>query len=412
MNKSKFFVSLLTVVIYEILMMLVRPDGMSNTKVAITLLIWISFYMSFSTFILQYQIIKTALPKYVFGVFIALIIWNIINVVRGALSYDSITTIWGNDRTSLALLVPFFLSFGVNETNLRTINRLFTGLIITGTIGYFLFFFVFSSEISNYYYNQAFVVLFSGAVFLITIIPFQTSKIRLITFLGSLFLFYLAYETGSRTMMLRTIMLCFSLIAIYLYIRFNAKLIILVAFLTLLLPFILLQKSIIRGQSAFEQYLSKIGNIEFNDDTRTFLYVELFDDLIQNKKLLIGKGSNARYYSPYFAKVEGDSSIRIDIEVGILGLLLKGGLISVLLNLALLLIAIYLALFRTNNYLVMGAGLMLLVHTLLLFIENFIIYSTYNITVWFFIGVCLSKRIRLLNNIEIKNILINTNDLS
>lgn len=411
MNKNRLFISLITVLIYEILMVLVHPEGLSFIKILITVLIWISFYLSVSTFTQLYKSTRENLPGYAIIIFLILILWNIVNIFRGIISDDTIATILGNKGTSLALLVPFSLVFGINEINLKTINMFFIGLIIIGLPAFFLFF-AFSGETGNYIYNQAFQVLISGTVFLITITPFQTIKNKLLIFLGSILLFYLAIKTEDRAMMLRIFMLYFSLIAIYLYKKFNFKWILILAFFSLLIPFFLLYKSIISGQSALEYYLSKINDQKLSDDTRTFIYIEVFEDLSRNNELIIGKGSNARYYSPYFAEAEGDSSLRLSIEVGILAILLKGGFIAVLLNLTFLFIAIYLSFFRTNNYFVVGIGFILLVHTLLLFIENILEYSTYNFTIWLLIGVCLSKKIRTFNNIEIKNALLYGNSIS
>jgi hypothetical protein len=409
MSVSKFFLALLTVVIYEVFMVLIPIEGLSLLKLVITLLIWISFYLSISTFIQLYQSVKENIPHFALSIFFALVCWNIINVFRGALSEDSITTIWGNKGTSLALLIPFSLAFGLSETNLRTINRFFIGLIIIGAPAYLLFY-VLSGETENIVYNQAFQILFSGSVFLIMLTPLETGGNKFVIFLGSVLLFYFAIKTEVRTMMLRILLLYSSLIALYFYSKFNFKWIIPLAFLTMFVPFILVQKSISSGQSAFDLYFSKFDYQDLTMDTRTFLYQEVYDDLRQNNRLLIGKGSNGRYYSPYFSEQEGDASIRLSMEVGIMALLLKGGYIAVFLNLFLILIAIYFAFFKSNNYLVMGLGFMLLVHLFLLFIQNFIEYSTYNLATWFFIGVCLSKKSRSLNNIEIRNILLNGNN--
>jgi len=126
--------------------------------------------------------------------------------------------------------------------------------------------------------------------------------------------------------------------------------------------------------------------------------------------MIIGKGANGRYYSDYFSTVEGDSPIRLNIEVGFLGLLLKGGMIAVILNLMLLIIAIYHAFFKSKNIFIVSIGFILLVHTILLFVENVISYSNYNFIIWYFIGICLSQKIRMLNNNQIKVILNTTKE--
>ena len=116
MKNNKLFWALLTATIYSILMIMLKPTGLSLTKVSITLLVWISFYLSFSTFILKFKTIKIKLPKKAFVIFIALIIWNLICIFRSFINETgSITTLFGNIYTSLALLVPFSLVFGVKQ---------------------------------------------------------------------------------------------------------------------------------------------------------------------------------------------------------------------------------------------------------------------------------------------------------
>jgi len=137
------------------------------------------------------------------------------------------------------------------------------------------------------------------------------------------------------------------------------------------------------------------------------LYFEVFKDLLENNQLITGKGASGTYYSEYFRTAEGDSDTRLTVEVGLLAILLKGGLIAVFINLLILFIAIYLAFFRSKNFYVIGVGYMLFIHTIILFIENLSSFSSYNFIIWIFIGVCLSKEIRNLSNQQIKNILFN-----
>lgn len=405
-NETKFFIALLTIIIYQILMTLINPVGLSLTKVSITILVWISFFLSFTTFIQRYQVIKFSLPSWGVYIFLAIISWNIINIFRSAINHDgSVTTLLGNSETSLALLVPFSLSFSTYTANLRIINKFFIDLILIALPAYFLFF-VLTNGSKEIVYNKAFQFMIYGTFFLITSIPFQSGRKKLIIIAGSILLFYLALVTEYRIMNIRIALLYLSVIALYFFRRFNIKLILFAAILSLSLPFYFLIESVRNGESAFEKYRPESNNEELTDDTRTFLYTEVYADLKQNNKLLIGKGSNGYYYSPYFDEYGGDTDERLSVEVGILALLLKGGIIAVILNLSILFIAIFLAFFRTNNYFVMSIGLMLVIHTIILFITNYLDYSLYNVALWFFIGICLSKKIRLLNDTEIKKYFI------
>jgi len=194
--------------------------------------------------------------------------------------------------------------------------------------------------------------------------------------------------------------------------RKNARWIPVVVLLTLFVPFYLIKTSIESKVSPFEKFLSRFEDMEMGVDTRTFLYQEVFEDLKNDNKLFTGRGSNGTYYSPYFDETGDDASHRLSVEVGILAIFLKGGFIAVALYLTILCMAIYQALFRSKNYYVFCIGLMLVVHALLLFISNPLDYSCYNMAIWFFTGVCLSKKISSLDNSEINNILIDANQLS
>jgi hypothetical protein len=317
-------------------------------------------------------------------------------------SENTIATLLGNPATSLALLVPFSLSFSIDKANIGVLVKLVILLIIICLPSY-LFFSKLSGIPDDMASNLAFQAMLTGVIFLIVLIPFQPARINIAVIAGSILLFYVATITGYRTMMLRIVLLFMSVMAVILYRKFHIQSIKYVAIIMLCTPFFLLFQSIKLGESPFEKYLQYANSPELSVDTRTFLYVEVFSDLKENRAFLTGKGSVARYNSPYFAVEEGDASTRLSVEVGILANLLSGGIISVVLNLTLLLISIFLALFKSNNHLVIGLGFLLMIHTVLLFVENFQLYSLYNLVLWFFIGVCLSKEMRAFNDREVIN---------
>lgn len=411
MNNRKFITALLAVIIFEILMVLIRPVGLSLLKFAITLLVWVSFFLSLSVFIRNYNKLKTDVPKNSFGVFIILLGWNIVNIMRSLFSNDgSLTTLFGNSNTSLALLVPFSLAFCYAKENLKVFNNLIISLIIIG-IPAFLIFFAVSNDRFDLNYNIAFELLIIGAVFLINVIPCQISRNKFLIVLGSILLFYLGIVTGYRVMLLRILLLYLILIPIYLYIRYKRNWIPTLVLVSLFIPFFLIKNSIETQQSPFEKFLSRFERMEMSVDTRTFLYLEVYDDLKKSDKLFVGKGSNGTYYSPYFDDTGEDTSNRLSVEVGILAILLKGGFVAVFLYLTILFMAIYYALFRSKNHFVMSLGFMLVIHTLLLFISNYLDYSVYNVAIWFFIGVCFSDEIRSLDNSGINNILNNADQI-
>ena len=130
-------------------------------------------------------------------------------------------------------------------------------------------------------------------------------------------------------------------------------------------------------------------------DTRTFLYEEVIDDLKNSNSLWFGKGAMGKYHSAYFAQgVEGgDAADRINVEVGVLSMLLKGGIVNLVLNFILLLYAIYYA-FKSNNKFTEYLAILVLCHFLSLFIANIPQYSIFSFTIWIAIGGCLSVAVR------------------
>lgn len=380
-------------------------QGVSLIKLIVTGLLWISFVIALIEFAGRYGLVKKILARNGFILFGTLLVWNILCIAKSLIFRDdTITTILGNATTSLALLVPFVLVFAIRKSNLHYLHKYFLILLLFG-IGLSPLFYVATGGDFNDFTLLTLSLLLSPVVFLITQFPYLTKKNRFIVIIGAAILFLVAYRSGVRTMIIREFLLFGCLFAILLYHKFRYKWVLYMAFPGLLVPLLLIGQGMATGISPFEEYLTFSDDDELSTDTRTFLYIELYSDLVENNRLLIGKGATGKYYSDYFSLAEGDASLRINMEVGILGVLMKGGLIAMTLNLAVFFIAIFYAFFRSKNSYVVGIGFILYVHTILLFIQNVIVYSTYNYLIWICVGICLSKDMRLLNNSQIKAIL-------
>lgn len=365
--------------------------------------------MAVHIFVNNYNKLKNIFPRFAFSILRLLLIWNLINIGRGLYSDNgAITTILGNVYTSMALLIPFVIGFSIKKVNLRKVNRYFFALLKIGII-LFILFFTFGGGVLNVTQFRILNLFFLPVVFLITTIHFEDRKKKYIILLVVILMFYVAFSSSNRTMMIRELLLITGLVSLYFYMQFHFKWILKGTFIFLIVPFIFIQYSMNTGESVIQKNLSVISNNEMSVDTRTFLYVEVYEDLVKNNQLLFGKGANGTYYSNYFNTARGDSDTRLTVEVGALAILLKGGLVALILYVLLLFTAIYYAFFRSNNYYIVGIGFMLFIYTILLFIENLISYSSNNLFVWFFIGICLSNEIRKMTNFEIKNILSSKN---
>ncbi len=392
--------------VYEIAMLIFHLNGLSLGKLIITALVWMSFGVTIREFVLNFDKLRKNIPTFPFAILMLLLSWNVINIIRTVLfNFGDITTVIGNTYTSLALLVPFVVIFGVNLSTIKILDKYYHGFMKLGIILFICFVVVNFGLRLNDTQTLVVFVLLQPVVFLITTLQFQPIGNKLFLLLCSVVLVYMAYLYSIRTMAIREILLFTCFVGVFLYHRFKWKWVLYVSFLTLLLPFILVQQSIVTGESAIKKYLSSSSDDDLSIDTRTFIYIELYADLVENGKLLVGKGANGRYYSDYFSEVEGDSEIRLNIEVGVLGLLLKGGFLAVVFNLIIFILAIWFAFFRSNNSYVVGLGFILIVHVVLFFLENIINYSSYNFYIWLVIGLCLSNNIRDLNNRQIEKIL-------
>ena len=81
-------------------------------------------------------------------------------------------------------------------------------------------------------------------------------------------------------------------------------------------------------------------------DTRSFLYIEIFNHFKNDGNIFIGNGGFANYYTYWFDFISSfmetsEGKYRLSMEVGFLSILLKGGIIYLLLH--------YLLIYQTHN---------------------------------------------------------------
>lgn len=385
-------------------MAILQLDGLSVIKLSLTVFLWASILLTVVYFVKQYGYLKNNIPRLPFIFIWLLLLWNFLSIAK-SIYFDtgSMVTLFGNTATALALLMPFTMVFSIKNVRIVLLNKYLINLLKLGIV-VFLLLFVFTAGNFQLTHTRVLAILLLPAAFLITFINFQNRNNTIIIIVCAVLAIFIGFIQGNRTTVIRELLLFCSLIIMYICNRFGQKWMLKAAFLFLIVPFFLLVKSVNTGESAIQRYLAESSDTELNIDTRTFLYVELFEDLVSNNQLLFGKGANGKYYSAYFSEIEGDAENRLDVEVGVLAMLLKGGIISVFLNIIIFILAIFYAFFRSRNSYLIGAGFVLLIHTTLLFIENIISYSNYNLMIWFFVGICLSKKLRCMTNMEIQEL--------
>ena len=149
-------------------------------------------------------------------------------------------------------------------------------------------------------------------------------------------------------------------------------------------------------QSWLELFKSFIHVKNFDDeDTRTFLYNELFADM-NTHDIIFGRGFQGKYFSPYFLwqqarnhDFSGDFYYRFSTEVGFLECLLKGGVVLFLLYVTPLVSAVRRGLFsRHNNKTAYLIAIYILVELLILFVENIPSWHFQFFLIFFLAGYC------------------------
>jgi len=385
------------VVIFEL-------QGLSFLKIAFTGLIWLSFGITITVFFANYKTLKRNLPKLAFLILNLLLLWNMTSVIRSFIDgQTAITTLLGNVNTTFALLTPFVIVFSTKIINVKLLQSYFTKVLKFGIVVFLALFIVSKGSFSD---TQIVLLwfIFRPVVFLIAFYPFNKLSNKITILIGVVLIALIASLYDNRTMIIREVLLILGVVIVYFSRILKTKLILNFLFVSLTLPFLLLYVSSRSGESPIEKYFSNATDTDLSTDTRTFLYVELYADLTLNEKLIVGKGANGTYFSQYFSRAEGDAENRIDMEVGMLSILLKGGLVAVALNLLIYILAVYYAFFKSKNHYVKTAGFVLFIYTILFFLDNRIGYNSNDVATWFFIGVCLSKQLRSMSDIEIKQL--------
>lgn len=155
-------------------------------------------------------------------------------------------------------------------------------------------------------------------------------------------------------------------------------------------------------------------NANLADDTRTFLYREVYNSMVKrDSSFLFGEGGGAAYDSDFFASENVNARGRYGSEVGFLNTLLCSGIIGVLLYALILFYPAYYGINFSNNFLCKMLGLSLITHWPLFFIEEIPRMDMHFYCIWLVIGLCLSNKFRTLTDAELRQFFIlNTKKVS
>ena len=175
-----------------------------------------------------------------------------------------------------------------------------------------------------------------------------------------------------------------------------------ISILSIIIPISLFINSIKEGVSPFS-YLTELNNKEMNTDNRTFLYEEVLTDLNKNNSFIQGFGISNGYYSPYFSNSIKEK--RDVNEVTLLHFLFRAGIVWLILYLIIISYAIIYSIRNSNNYLCLGATIMLSGYFFSSFIIDTNSINFIHVIIWFLIAICTSPKFNNLSNIEIIKLL-------
>ena len=323
--------------------------------------------------------------------FTLLILWSLFTVFR-SVSLNSVTMIslFGHYLMGWAWMAPMAIVFGFKIANWILLFDFFITLLKVGSI----------VALGSYFYSTAtiFGIIEWMAFFPIILLTFNfQSKDNKNILIFSIFSYLMLSYFGSQ----RANIIFLSLFVSFFIIESfkEAKVSALKKFLTLF--FMLIGLVIIAVQaSSFIADMS--NNKELMTDTRTFLFLEMFNDMSLSETI-IGRGAMGTYFSPYFYMIEvldmvSDSSTRSVNEVGYLQIILKGGYIMMGLYILILLPAAYLGIFRSKNIIAKSCGYFVLTYLIMWCVSYYIVYSAEYLLLWMATGTCISKSARNVKN--------------
>lgn len=329
--------------------------------------------------------------------FILLIIWSIFTNLRElSSSTRTLITLFGHQTMAWAWMTPLAIVFGFNIFNWVSLYRLALLIVLAAS---FL-------SIGSMVYDPSIVFGLSQLMAFLPILLFlfflQNNANRAILIIPALSYIFQAFAASQRANII--LLLLVVLILIFEIYKKSLKKI----------TKIIISHSVILASIVLAVMLSSIvssisDSHEASNDTRTFLYEELFDDM-SNFELLVGRGALGTYYSPYFAYTEehglpGDASTRASIEVGYLQMILKGGYILLALYLLVLLPAAYLGIFHSNNIIAKMCGYYIFLHLILWLVTYYPSYSPEFILLWMTVGTALSESARKISDFDLAHVI-------
>lgn len=358
----------------------------SSAKAIYSMSMWINFAMFPYVLIKYNNFTKTG--NYILT---ALVIMAVLQILRAALNSDPSLytlgnkwfTLFGNEYTSLLMLAPLFtymgtLSYGVIILKKTTYSYLIIGLVLSVFMKY---------------------PLGMLSIFTIVFYPYVNKKFRILIIIAIVEAFIKATTGNNPTRMYIIIigfaLCCYALVYIVKKIKL-LKLFSAVVIISPLMLFVPILNFANQDETTFQkiqEYIMQESNNEnLSTDTRTFLYIEMAEDLTKSNSWLFGKGAFSIYHSVFFDNASTRRFGRLSSEVPFLNYLLRGGICYVIAYFGLLIYAIYLGIWKGKNKFVKSIAIIVSGWYFNSFIGDITGCRYYHLAFFVLLGCCLSRK--------------------
>ncbi len=262
--------------------------------------------------------------------------------------------------------------------------------------------------------NSIYVSFTSFVYLLILFIPYFRLKYKLFILFVSGFSLFL--NLGNRSNLISFIVVFLILILSYLTNKFKIKFSLFKSlwFVFIFFPIFLSAYASATSFNPFK-YLEKEnriliknanGEINMTTDSRTTIYLDALSSINSGLELLFGNSPVKKYQTHLAKALKGYDEGRMGgSEAAILNLLQWGGIFYVTIGFLLFYFSSYFAIFQSRNNLIRSVGLYISFRWMYLFIESPLHLNFLWISVFIAFGICLSKKIREMQDNNLRNVL-------
>lgn len=321
-----------------------------------------------------------------------LIIFSILHSLLFGVVYvgNKYLVLFGNMYAALNIVCFFFISAILKPTDMKFMRNITIAYTCMSVV---LLIFNYSVTIESYFliYPLTYAMLF---------IPYVRPKHKVFIIWG-MALSYYAFIGGGRQAVL---FWAFNIIAYLAYKWGSRKIVCIGSIMAMILPWLLLLYSIQVSESVFEIISDSMTTTEdgLNTDTRTFLFMETFEDLSKQPlaTILFGKGAVAYYDSDFFSTYN-----RLGIEIPILEWTLQAGILYVILFTVVCFVAVIRLYKNGNSKFCIIASVLIASYYFNCFISNLNGCNLSIMAFWFMIYLSNNKTVCQMPDVEWEKIL-------